>query len=73
MQQVPETPRYNAAVRRLDSMLAVGVRWERVEATINALPGVSEDQRAALWLYAWVRAGNTRLGVRGAVGTTAHD
>jgi hypothetical protein len=43
-----------SARARLDILMALGVRWERIEDTIKHVHGVTEDERAALWLYAFV-------------------
>jgi hypothetical protein len=43
-----------AARARLDILMALGVRWERIEDTIKHVHGITEDERAALWLYAFV-------------------
>lgn len=34
--------------------VARGVPLERIEAYIDNLPGLDENERAVLWLYAWV-------------------
>lgn len=49
-------PRYFAARARLDTMISLGIRWERIEQTIKNLVELTEEQRAALWLYAFLHS-----------------
>jgi hypothetical protein len=57
--------RYEAVLQRLNTMISLGIRWERIEGTISAAPELTEEERGALWLYAWARSGQARLGSRG--------
>jgi hypothetical protein len=44
-------------VRRLD----FGARLAEIDSeVVEATPGLSEDERAALWLFAWAHRSDTR-------------
>lgn len=44
-----------AARRRVDALLASGVSFERIEEIINRQRQLTEEQKSALWLYAFAR------------------
>jgi hypothetical protein len=72
MARVPQTHdgaagRYVAARHRIDALFRGGRGWEHVEATVQSMKGLSEDERAALWLHAFLRKTSSRLGA------PAHD
>ena len=50
MQTPPSTNRLLVA-----SWVRAGWSLEQIESRLRATPALSEDQRAALWVYAWVQ------------------
>jgi hypothetical protein len=55
-------PRYLSARQRLDTLFDLGCSWERIEATIKNVVELTEDQRASLWLYGFLRQQSHRFG-----------
>jgi hypothetical protein len=55
-------PRYLSARQRLDTLFELGCSWERIEATIKNVVELTEEQRAGLWLYGFLRHQSHRLG-----------
>jgi hypothetical protein len=43
------------AQREVAGMLHSGTPFDAIEDQIQQIPGLREDQRSALWLYAWSR------------------
>jgi hypothetical protein len=54
--------RYLSARQRLDTLFELGCSWQRIETTIKNVVGVTEEQRAGLWLYGFLRQQSRRLG-----------
>jgi hypothetical protein len=50
---------YLDAAQHVQMMIRLNVRFEKIEAAIQHFPALSDDQRAALWLLAFLRS---RLG-----------
>ena len=46
---------------RIDAMLGVGRPLDRIEADLIDRSPLDEEQRAALWLYAWAARDRERL------------
>jgi len=68
------SPYFAAAVHRIDTLVEIGVSFTRLERVVQAALGVDEDERAALWLYAFTRSGQARLGADApALAVTAAD
>lgn len=43
----------HSLITHLDAMIAANTAFDEIEDEIEALP-ITEHQRSALWLYAWV-------------------
>lgn len=51
---------YGTISAKLDRMIEAGESFERLELVIKAAAGLNDDQRSALWLYAFFTS-NPRL------------
>ena len=47
------------AEREVDGMIHSRTPFDVIEDQIQAIPGLVDDERSALWLYAWSRQGRT--------------
>lgn len=54
--------RYETVQQRLNTMIALGIRSDRIERTIDAIPELTDEERSSLHAYVWGRAGRARLG-----------
>lgn len=45
------------AEREVTGMIHSGTPFDVIEDQIHAIPDLVEDERSALWLYAWSRQG----------------
>jgi hypothetical protein len=45
------------AQREVAGMIHAGTPFDAIEEQIQVIPGLVEDERSALWLYAWSRQG----------------
>jgi len=46
------------AQREVAGMVHSGTPFDAIEDRIQVIPGLVDDQRSGLWLYAWSRQGN---------------
>lgn len=47
-------------------MIGLGIRSDRIDRIIDAVPELTDSERSSLHIYAWGRTGNARLGfIRG--------
>ena len=58
------------AEREVDGMIHSRTPFDVIEDQIQAIPGLVDDERSALWLYAWSRQGRTSRPGRGCRGGT---
>lgn len=47
-------PQFTSALHTVRALLDLDAPFEQTEAAIEAAPELDEDERAALWLIAWV-------------------
>jgi rhamnogalacturonyl hydrolase YesR len=47
------------AQREVVGMISSGTPFDAIENQIQRIPGLGDDERSALWLYAWSRQGRS--------------